>query len=133
MRTTLAFNELTTDFLNKSSENIRIIKYRENMMFMYVNSGQNKLNVNEKEKMTPIYISEKSPVSRQFSCTCNKNKTVFIKNGVRIEIDIVLTVIARKTFVFVSKFSKKRHILWYGYFLGRWEKLHCEKCIVLPE
>ena len=105
------------------------------MIFMYVNSGQNKFNVNEKENMTPIYIREKSPVSRQFSCTCNKNKTVFIKNDVRIETEVVLTVIARKTFVFVSKFSKKHifcgiAIFWVG---GKNCIVKSEKCIVLPE
>ena len=49
-------------------------------MFMYSNYGQNKLNVTEKEKkLTPIYIGEKNLKSKQFTCTCSKNKTAFIK------------------------------------------------------
>ena len=47
-------------------------------MFMYANSGQNKLNVNEK-KLTPFYIREKNLVSRQFMSMCSSNKTVSIK------------------------------------------------------
>ena len=49
-------------------------------MFMYANSGQNKLNVYEKEKkLTPLYIREKNLVSKQFTCTCSKNITASIK------------------------------------------------------
>ena len=53
-------------------------------MFTYVSSGQNKININEKEKinLTPIYSKEENLVSRQL--TYSKNITVFIKNGIHI-------------------------------------------------
>ena len=81
-------------------------------MLMYPNSDQNKLNVNEKEKKkTLIYIKEKSLVSRQFTCACSKNITVFMKNNVRI-LKSFLTVTGRMIFAFVSRFTKKMyHIL----------------------
>ena len=45
-------------------------------MFLYANSGQNKLNDNEKEKkLTSNYIREKNLVPVQFTYTCNKNIT----------------------------------------------------------
>ena len=53
-------------------------------MFTYVSSGQNKININEKEKikLTPVYSKEENLVSRQF--TYSKYITVFIKNGIHI-------------------------------------------------
>ena len=96
-------------------------------MFMCANSGQNKLNVNEKEKkLAPIYIREKNLVSRQFTCTCSKNITMSIKNDVHI-LKLFSTVTTRKSLAFVSQFMKKKLIFWYCYFLGRQDKLHHEK------
>ena len=44
-------------------------------MFMYTNSGQNKLKVIEKEKkLTSIYTKEIYLVARQFTYTCSNNK-----------------------------------------------------------
>ena len=81
-------------------------------MLMYPDSGQNKLNVNEKEKkLTLIYIKEKNLVSRQNTRACSKNITVFMKNNVRI-LKSFLTVTGRMIFAFVSRFTKKTyHIL----------------------
>ena len=74
-------------------------------MFMYGDSGQNKLNVNEK-KLTLISIRGKNFALRQFMCTCSKNITIFIKNDITI-LKLFLTVAARKSFVFVFWFMKK--------------------------
>ena len=82
---------------------------------------------NKKRKLTPIYISEKNLVSRQFTYTCKNNKIVFIKKW-HMHIEIVLMATARNSFVFVSQISKKKQIIfWYHDFLGMCEKLHRQK------
>ena len=87
------------------------VKSKGNLVFMYANSGQNKLHVNQKEKkLTPTDIREKNLVSRQFMCMCSNNKTVFIKNDICI-LKSILRVAARMSFVFISRFMKKTCIL----------------------
>ena len=125
----------TTDFLNKNPMKIRIIGSRipEKIWSLCMQiqvriffSGENKLNVNEKEKkLTPIYIWEKNLVSRQLTCTFS-NKTAFIKNVITV-LKSLLTVTARMSFAFDSPFLKKKTKktmrFWSRNFLGRWEKL----------
>ena len=69
-------------------------------MYTYVSSGQNKININEKEKikLTPIYSKEENLVSRQF--TYSKNNCFHKKWHTHIE--IVLTITAKVLFLFLD-------------------------------
>ena len=78
-------------------------------------------------KKTLTYIREKNLWSRQFTCTCSNNKSVFIKNDVRI-LKSNLRVAARKSFVFVPHFMKKN--LYFGIVIFWVGGKHC---IVFPE
>ena len=70
-------------------------------MFMYANSGQNKLNVNEKEKKPYSYIYyRKEPCVK----TILMHIYIFIKNDVRM-LKLFLTLAARNSSVFVSWFK----------------------------
>ena len=71
---------------------------------MYANSGQNKLNVNEKGKKTNSNLYQK--VSGQ-SCAPAAKTTVFIKSNVLI-LKQFLTETGRKSFDFVSQFTEKK-------------------------
>ena len=81
-------------------------------MFMYGNSGQNELNVSEKEELTPIYIREKNLVSRHLTCLCGKNKTVFIKNDVHILKLFLIVTEERVLFLFQCLQKKQTIQLW---------------------
>ena len=66
------------------------------------------LYANEKEKkLTPIYIREKKLLSIQFTCTCIKNKTAFIKNDIRIW-KLVLMLTERERFALVCRSMKNK-------------------------
>ena len=77
-------------------------------MFYCTNFGQ-KLNMSMKKKkeLTPIHIIEKKLLLSQFTCTCIKNKTVFIKNDIHLR-QLVLAVTERERFVLVSRFMKSK-------------------------
>ena len=113
------FGLLEVEFLKKY---VYVCKFRWEFFF----SGENKLLCQRKEKkLTPIYIWEKNLVSRQLTCTFS-NKTAFIKNDITV-LKSLLTVTARMSFAFDSRFLKKKKKKtmrsWSRNFLGRWEKL----------
>ena len=104
-------------------------------MFMYANSGQNKLNVTKKNRLTPIFIREKNLVSRKFMCTCSKHNCFHKKSCTNIE--IVSKGNNKKESCFCSLVYEKNlshfgiTIFWLG-----GEKLHHQKwknCVVFPK
>ena len=103
-------------------------------MLINANSGQNKLNVHEKEKKADFNVYSR----KQFTWTCNKNITFFTKKW-RAHIEIVFNGNSKKEF-FVhfsvqkkqNKTKNKQKIIFMFYnFQGGWEKLHREKCLLL--
>ena len=78
------------------------------------------IKLNELQKLSPINIREKNLISRQQQYNC------FNKNEIRIMFKSFLTLAARKI-LFLSLGLENRNLLWYHDFLGRWEKLYCEK------
>ena len=64
----------------------------------------------KREKLTSIYIRENNPVSRQYKCMYSNKKTVFVKNVMHL-LKSILIVTARKSFEFVSWFTKKTYIM----------------------
>ena len=97
-------------------------KSGENLMFMFANSGWNKLNVREKEKDGLQFILGK--IIKEYCVNINhvhvqQNVTIFIKNNVCILKQFVI-VTARKSFFFFLGLQKKKHILvsWFSGWVG---------------
>ena len=81
-------------------------------MFMFANSGWNKLNVREKEKDGLQFILGK--IIKEYCVNINhvhvqQNVTIFIKNNVCILKQFVI-VTARKSFFFFLGSQKKKNI-----------------------
>ena len=94
-------------------------KSQEHLMFMYVNSGQNKHSTDEKEKKLTQIILEK----RIF---CQKNSDAPVANKITAShkkwcahIETVFNGNSKRVLLF---FGLWKNLTWYHDFLGRWEK-----------
>ena len=102
----------------------------ENLMFMFANSGWNKLNVREKEKDGLQFILEK--IIKEYRVKINhvhvqQNVTIFVKNNVCI-LKLFVIVIARKSFfLFLGLQKKKTYFSIMIFWVGRLKKQHSKK------